>query len=68
MSARRSRVEVEVATFEASDNADRNCDTVIASTAWHWTDPVAGAAKDARALRPGGLLVPFHHMFQARTR
>jgi hypothetical protein len=27
-------------------------------------DPVAGAAKAARVLRPGGLLAPFWHVFQ----
>jgi SAM-dependent methyltransferase len=63
--ARRSGVEVEVATFEAWDPAGRVFDAVIAGTAWHWVDPVAGAAKAARVLRPGGLLAPFHHVFQA---
>ena len=37
---------------------------MIAGTAWHWVDPVAGAAKAAQVLRPGGLLAPFHHVFQ----
>lgn len=27
-------------------------------------DPVAGATKAARVLRPGGRLAPFHHVFQ----
>jgi hypothetical protein len=27
-------------------------------------DPVAGAAKAAQVLRPGGRLAPFHHVFQ----
>jgi SAM-dependent methyltransferase len=62
--ARRTGVEVEVSTFEAWDPAGRHFDAVIAGTAWHWVDPVAGAAKAARVLRPGGLLAPFHHVFQ----
>jgi SAM-dependent methyltransferase len=62
--ARGSGVEVEVATLEAWDPAGRKFDAVIAGTAWHWVDPVAGAAKAARVLRPGGLIAPFHHVFQ----
>jgi SAM-dependent methyltransferase len=62
--ARRSGIEVEVATFEAWNPAGRDFDAVIAGTAWHWVDPVAGAAKAAQVLRPGGLLAPFHHVFQ----
>jgi SAM-dependent methyltransferase len=61
--ARRSGVEVEVATFEAWESTGRDFDAVIAGTAWHWVDPVAGAAKAARVLRPGGRLAPFHHVF-----
>ncbi|MQY02117.1 hypothetical protein ACRB68_01440 [Actinomadura sp. RB68] len=62
--ARRGGTEVEVATFEEWDDAGRTFDAVVAGTAWHWVDPVAGAAKAARLLRPGGLLAPFHHVFQ----
>jgi SAM-dependent methyltransferase len=62
--ARRTGVDAEVATFEAWDPAGRRFDAVIAGTAWHWVDPVAGAAKAARVLRPGGRLAPFHHVFQ----
>jgi SAM-dependent methyltransferase len=63
--ARRSGVEVEVATFEAWDPAGRDFDAVIAGTAWHWVDPVIGAAKAAQVLRPGGRLAPFHHVFHS---
>src|SRR4051794_2410725 len=63
--ARRSGVEVDVATFEAWDPAGRHFDAVVAGTAWHWVDPVAGAAKAARVLRPGGRLAPFHHVFES---
>jgi SAM-dependent methyltransferase len=62
--ARRSGVEVEVATFEAWDPAGRDFDAVVAGTAWHWVDPVVGAAKAAQVLRPGGRLAPFNHVFQ----
>ena len=62
--ARRTGVMVEVATLEAWDPAGRAFDAVVAGTAWHWVDPVAGAAKAAQVLRPGGRLAPFHHVFQ----
>ncbi|MGC5014362.1 class I SAM-dependent methyltransferase [Streptosporangium sp. DT93] len=62
--ARRSGVEVEVATFEEWDPAGRTFDAVVAGTAWHWVDPVAGAAKAARVLRPGGRLALFWHVFE----
>ncbi|HTW00113.1 MAG TPA: class I SAM-dependent methyltransferase [Streptosporangiaceae bacterium] len=57
-------VEVEVATFEAWDAAGRTFDAVVAAQAWHWVDPVAGAAKAATVLRPGGLIAMFWHAYQ----
>jgi SAM-dependent methyltransferase len=57
-------VEVEIATFEGWDPAGRNFDAVVAGTAWHWVDPVAGAAKAARVLRADGRLAAFWHVFQ----
>jgi hypothetical protein len=63
--ARLSGGQVEVATFEAGDPAGREFDAVIAGTAWHWVDPVAGAAMAAQVLRPGGRHAPFHHVFQS---
>lgn len=62
--ARDSGVAVEVSTFEAWDAAGRRFDAVVAGQAWHWVDPVAGAAKAARVLRPGGPLALFWHVFQ----
>jgi SAM-dependent methyltransferase len=62
--ARITGVAVEVAAFEAWDPAGRKFDAVIAGTAWHWVDPVAGAAKAADVLRPAGLMAPFNHAFQ----
>ncbi|MFE6974252.1 class I SAM-dependent methyltransferase [Streptomyces sp. NPDC057682] len=62
--ARRGGVEVEVARFEDWEAAGRRFDAVVAGTAWHWVDPVAGAVKAGQVLRPGGLLAPFHHVPQ----
>jgi SAM-dependent methyltransferase len=62
--ARRTGIEVEVGTFEAWDSAGRRFDAVVAGQAWHWVDPVAGAAKAAGALRPGGRLAAFWHVFE----
>lgn len=39
-------------------------DAVVAGQAWHWIDPVAGAAKAAEALRPRGRLAVFWNIFQ----
>ncbi len=52
--ARSSGLDVEVAKFEEWDAGDRTFDAVIAAQAWHWVDPVAGAAKAAAVLGPGG--------------
>jgi SAM-dependent methyltransferase len=63
--ARRTGVEVEVARFEDWEPAGREFDAVVAGQAWHWVDPVAGAAKAAAVLRPGGRLAVFGHAFDA---
>lgn len=62
--ARQSGIEAEVARFEDWDPAGRAFDAVTAGQAWHWVDPVAGAAKAAQALRPGGRLVLFWNAFE----
>ncbi|MEX2980874.1 class I SAM-dependent methyltransferase [Streptomyces sp. C36] len=61
--ARRHGLKVDVSTFEAWDPADRRFDAIVAAQAWHWIDPLAGAAKAARVLRPGGLLAAFWNAF-----
>jgi SAM-dependent methyltransferase len=61
--ARNSGLEVEVATFEGWEPAGRRFDAVVAGTAWHWVDPVAGAGKAALVLPPGGRLAAFWHVF-----
>lgn len=63
--ARGTGVEVEISTFEAWDPAGRSFDAVVAGQAWHWVDPVAGAAKAARVLRPNGRIAVFGHAFDA---
>ncbi|MFI9809085.1 class I SAM-dependent methyltransferase [Streptomyces sp. NPDC052301] len=57
--ARRRGLDVEVASFEAWDPAGRTFGAVVSGQAWHWLDPVAGAARAAEALRPRGLLALF---------
>ena len=62
--ARQAGLEVEVTKFEDWDGAGREFDAVIAAQAWHWVDPVAGAANAARVLRPGGRLAVFWNAAQ----
>jgi SAM-dependent methyltransferase len=61
--ARQGGTETEVAKFEDWDPAGRTFDAVIAAQAWHWVDPVAGTAKAAAVLRPGGRLAVFWNAF-----
>ncbi|MFI9777438.1 class I SAM-dependent methyltransferase [Streptomyces sp. NPDC051956] len=62
--ARGRGLQVEVAVFEAWQPAGRTFDAVIAAQSWHWVDPVAGAVKAARVLRPGGRLAIFGHVYE----
>jgi SAM-dependent methyltransferase len=62
--ARERGLEVEVATFETWATNGRAFDAVVSGQAWHWVDPVAGAAKAAAALRPGGRFAVFWNVFQ----
>lgn len=62
--ARDAGVTVEIAAFEQWDVAGRTFDAVVAGTAWHWVDPVLGAAKAAQTLRPRGVLVPFGSVYE----
>jgi SAM-dependent methyltransferase len=61
--ARQGGTETEVATFEDWDPAGRTFDAVIAAQSWHWVDRVAGVAKAAAVLRPGGRLAVFWNAF-----
>lgn len=65
--ARATGIDVEVSTFEDWDPAGRTFDAVAAGQAWHWVDPVAGAAAAARVLRPGGLLALFWNAVAPRA-
>jgi len=62
--ARNAGAEVEVSTIEAWDPAGRTFDALVSGQAWHWVEPVAGAAKAAEALRPGGLFAAFWNVHQ----
>ncbi|RJO69934.1 class I SAM-dependent methyltransferase [Nocardia panacis] len=66
-SARRLAIATEVARFEEWDPRERTFDAVIAGQAWHWVDPVAGAAKAARILRRSGRIALFWNVFQPPT-
>lgn len=57
-------VEVEVSTLEAWEPQGRMFDAVVAGMTWHWVDPVAGSAKVASVLRPGGRVAVFWHAFE----
>jgi SAM-dependent methyltransferase len=62
--ARQNGFAVEVAMFEDWRSGGREFDAVIAAQSWHWVDPVAGAAKAAQVLRPGGRLALFWNVSQ----
>jgi SAM-dependent methyltransferase len=62
--AQQRGLEVEVAQFETWDPNGRAFDAIVAGQAWHWVDPVAGAARAASALRPGGRFAVFWNVFQ----
>jgi SAM-dependent methyltransferase len=62
--SRRNGLDVEVATFETWSSAGRTFDAVVSGQAWHWVDPVAGAAKAAQVLRPAGRLAVFWNVVQ----
>jgi len=66
--ARESGIEAQVAKFEDWDAGGRRFDTVTAAQSWHWVDPVAGAAKAASVLRPGGRLAVFWNVFDPPVR
>jgi SAM-dependent methyltransferase len=59
-----SGIDVEVATFEDWDPVGRRFDALVAAQAWHWTHPVAGAAKAAAVLRAGGRIALFWNAAQ----
>lgn len=57
--ARARGFDVEISTFEDWEPQGRRFDGVIAGQTWHWVDPIAGAAKAAAVLNPGGRLAVF---------
>jgi SAM-dependent methyltransferase len=62
--ARAHGLECEVGKLEDWDPAGRSFDILVSGTAWHWIDPVAGATKAARVLRPAGRLALFWNTFK----
>ncbi|MFF2550194.1 class I SAM-dependent methyltransferase [Nocardia sp. NPDC058058] len=65
--ARDTGVNVEVGTFETWDPTGRTFDIVTAGQAWHWVDPVIGAAKAADILVPTGRFAAFWNVADAPT-
>jgi SAM-dependent methyltransferase len=65
--ARSHGVPTEPARFEAWDPAGRSFDLLTAGHAWHWVEPVAGLAKAAAVLDPGGTIALFwtYHAIEA---
>lgn len=57
--ARAKGLEVEVARFEQWRAEGRRFDLLIAAQAWHWIEPITGAARAAQALRAGGRIGVF---------
>ncbi|WP_433327689.1 class I SAM-dependent methyltransferase [Spirillospora sp. CA-294931] len=66
--ARARGTETEVGRFEEWDPAGRRFDGVVSGQAWHWVDAVAGAAKAASVLRPGGRLAAFWNVAEPPAR
>jgi SAM-dependent methyltransferase len=66
--ARQRGLDVEVSKVEDWDPAGRLFDLAVAGQAWHWVEPVAGAATLANALRPGGRAVLFWNVYQSEDR
>jgi len=52
--ARSHGITVEDGSLERLDPKGRVFDLVVSAQAWHWVDPVAGPAKAASVLVPGG--------------
>lgn len=62
--ARWHGVVVEVSAFETWDSRGRTFDLITCAQAWHWVDPVVGAARAVSLLRPHGVLALFWNFAQ----
>lgn len=57
--SRRRGLSVEVTAFEDWNPEGRRFPLLISGQAWHWVDPLKGAAKAAQVLSPGGTWAAF---------
>ena len=48
-------VDARAGAGEGLPIEDGSVDALVASSSWHWVEPVAGFAEAARVLRPGGI-------------
>jgi SAM-dependent methyltransferase len=55
--AQRHGLDVELGAFEGWDDKGRRFHLLVAGQAWHWVDPIAGAARAAGVVAPGGRVV-----------
>ncbi len=55
-------VQLEQATFEEWDDANRCFDALVAAASWHWVDQVVGWPKAHRVVRPGGWMALIGHV------
>lgn len=51
-----SEADLRDGTGEALPLESASVDAIVASTSWHWVDPLAGLTEAARVLRPGGTM------------
>jgi SAM-dependent methyltransferase len=65
--ARGHGIDVEVAAFEQWDARGRTFDLLTSAQAWHWVDPVAGAAKAAQVVRDAGTVALFWNVHAIAT-
>ncbi len=56
LESRVPEADVREGTGEHLPVADASVDAIVASSSWHWIDPVAGLAEAGRVLVPGGAM------------
>ena len=63
--SRRHGLTVDVAPFERWNPEGRRFPLLVSGQAWHWVDPVKGAAKAVEVLSPGGMWAAFWNQDEA---